>query len=71
MYKTSLEIAEKVGLLEVTATDYSNLGSVYKQRGDDRKAKEYWAQALDLFKKIGMPNEVKEVEGWLEKIKEK
>jgi hypothetical protein len=29
------------------------------------------AKARDLYKKIGLPNEVKRVEGWIEKIKEK
>jgi hypothetical protein len=35
------------------------------------KAREYWEKARDLFKRIGMPNEVKKVERWIEKIKEK
>jgi tetratricopeptide (TPR) repeat protein len=71
MYKTSLEIAEKIGLLEVMASDYRSLGVLYKKRGDLGKAREYWEKARDLYKKIEMANEVKMVEGLIERIKKK
>lgn len=72
MYKKSLNISEKTTwLLPIAASQCSNLGGIYEQRGDLGKAREYWEKALGLYKKIGMPNEVKKVEGWIEKIKEK
>jgi len=43
-------------------------GWVYEKRGDVEKARQYWVKAVDLFKKIGMPHMVKEVQGWIERI---
>ena len=71
MYKKSLEIDERIGRQEGMANQYRNLGVLHELRGNSGKAKEYWEKARDLFKKIGMPNEVKKVEGLIEKINEK
>ena len=43
-------------------------GWVYEERGDVEKARGYWVKAVDLFKKIGMPHMVKEVQGWIDEI---
>ncbi len=51
------------------AIRYGNLGSVYEQRGDIGKAREYWEKALGLYKRIGMPNKVKKWQGWLDGLK--
>jgi len=67
----SLEIAEKLDYQEAMAALYSNLGSVYRQRGDIQKAKENWKKALGLYKRIGMPHMVEKVEGWIEGLKDK
>ena len=50
------------------ASEYGNLGSVYKERGDVEKARQYWVKAVDLYKKIGMPHKVKKVQGWIDEI---
>ncbi|MGD0573540.1 MAG: tetratricopeptide repeat protein [Sedimentisphaerales bacterium] len=71
MYKKSLEIDERISRQEGMANQYGNLGGIYMQRGDLGKAKEYWEKARDLFQKIGMPNKVKQMDGWLETIKGK
>jgi tetratricopeptide (TPR) repeat protein len=71
MYKRSLKIAEKIGIPEEIAITYTNLGTVYEQKGNYKRAREYWEKGLNLFKKIGMLDEAKNMEGWLEKIKEK
>jgi tetratricopeptide (TPR) repeat protein len=52
-------------MMESTANQYGNLGSVYKQRGDIGKAREYWEKTLALYKKIGIQNKVEEVQGWI------
>jgi tetratricopeptide (TPR) repeat protein len=69
MFRKALEIAEKRGLQEIIAILYSNFGVIYKERGDLKKAKEYWEKARDLFKKIGMPHRVKQVEEWIDQMK--
>ncbi len=68
MYKKALEIDEKIGHLEGVARHSSNLGLIYKQRGDIGKARNYWEKALGLYKKIGMPHMVEKVQGWIEGI---
>ncbi len=70
MFKKTLEIHKKLGDQEGLANDYANLGSVYEQRGDKKKAREYWEKAVGLYKKIGMKPEIKKVEGLLEEIKD-
>jgi len=71
MQKKALEIDKKLGRLEGMASDYSNLGNVYEERGDIGKAREYWEKAVGLCKRIGMPHMVEKVEGWIERIREK
>lgn len=51
------------------ASDYGNLGIVYQMRGDLGKAKEYWEKARDLYEKIGVPDMVKKVQGWMDAAK--
>jgi len=48
------------------ARDYGNLGAIYEEREDITKARQFWEKARDLFEKIGMPHNVKKVEGLLE-----
>ena len=67
----ALQIDVELGRIEGMANQYSNLGVIYEQRGDLGEARKYWEKARDLFKKIGMANEVKKVEGQIEEIKEK
>ena len=45
---------------------YGNLGLIARGRGDIGRARELWAQARDLFAKIGMPHQVETVQGWLD-----
>ena len=65
-YKKSLKISEPGGMLELNANLYRNLGSVYKQRGDIAGAREYWARAVGLYERIGMPHMVTKVWGLIE-----
>ncbi len=66
MYKKALEIDERIGNLEGAARQYGNLGIIYKIYGDLKKMEEYWLKARDLYAKIGMPNELKNVQGWID-----
>jgi len=66
MHKKSLEINDRTGCYGEMAIQYSNLGAIYEKRGDLGKVREYWEKARDLFKKMGLANEAKEVEGWIE-----
>ena len=58
-------------LKEVVRLKPSAAKGQYVQRGDLGKSREYWEKARGMYKKIGMPNMIKKVEGWIEKIKEK
>jgi hypothetical protein len=62
MLNKALDIAEKLGLQEGIAIQYSNLGVIYEMRGDAIKARQFVEKARDLFKKIGMPHMVKKTD---------
>lgn len=51
--KRSLEIEEKLGLLEGMAADYSNLGLIYRTRGDLDKAERVLMKSLKIAEKLG------------------
>ena len=68
MHKKSLAIEEKLGRLEGMASDYGNLGSVALLRGDLAGAQKLWTKARDLFAKVGMPDMVNEMQGWLDEL---
>lgn len=67
-YLKSLAINEKLGRLEGMANQYANLGLVAEQRGDLAGARVLLTQARDLFAKIEMPEMVKLVQGWLDRL---
>jgi tetratricopeptide (TPR) repeat protein len=52
-HKKSLEIAEKFGLQEIVASQYSNLGLIYQTRGELDKAEEMHKKSLEIEKKLG------------------
>jgi len=54
--------------LEGMANQYGNLGGVYVERGDNDKARQYWEQAVELYKRIGMLHMVEKIEKWIVKI---
>ncbi len=66
MHRKSLAIEEKLGHQEGIANDYVNLGSLAEDRGESELAREPWTKARDLYAKIGMPNDFKDVQGWLD-----
>ena len=70
MHRKSLEIEKTLANPEGIATDYANLGFVYKIKGNSKNAREYWLKALELFKKIGMPHMIEKVQGWLDELED-
>ena len=71
MHRKSLEINEQLGRLEGIASDYRNLGTVYKHRGNLAAAREHWTKARDLFAQIDMPHMVAKVQAWLDELDKK
>jgi tetratricopeptide (TPR) repeat protein len=71
MQKRALEINDRIGRSGGIAIQYSNLGSICEARGDLGKAKDYYEKARDLYKKMGLIYEMKEVEGWMERLNKK
>ena len=49
------------------ASDYANLGNVYKLKGNKTKAKDYYQKSIKLFQYLSSPNE-KLVQGWLDTL---
>ncbi len=66
MHRESLAINEKHGRPTGIATQYANLGILHKEKGDLVNAREYWTMARDLFAKIGMQRELKQVQGCID-----
>jgi Flp pilus assembly protein TadD len=59
-------------LLELAPDDESwraialgNLGVIAKERGNIAEARRLWTEARNLFARVGMAPEVKQVESWL------
>ena len=63
MHLKSLEINEALGLKEGMANAYGNLGNVYEAREEMPAACRAWEKSMDLFAEIGVPDEVKLLEG--------
>jgi tetratricopeptide (TPR) repeat protein len=64
--KKALAINEKLGRQEGMAIQYSNLGLIAKDRGNFETARELWSKSRELYSRIGIPNEVREIQGWLD-----
>ncbi|MCG8511091.1 MAG: tetratricopeptide repeat protein, partial [Rhodospirillales bacterium] len=67
MYQKSLAIEEALGRKEGMASDYANLGNLYKTRGDLERAEEMYQKSLHYFDEIGSPN-AGMVRKWLEEL---
>lgn len=47
---------------------HGNLGLLYGKRGDVEKARQLWAKARELFRRIGMPHMVEKMQRWIKGI---
>ncbi len=68
MHRKSLAIEEKLGRLEGMASDYGNLGLIYQTRGDPAEARELWTKSCDLYRQIGVPHMVEQVQRWIDEL---
>ena len=68
MHKKSLGINEKLGRQEGMANNYFNLGSIAIDRGNFATARELWSKARALYSRIGIPNEVQEIDDLLRSL---
>ncbi len=66
MLRKALEIHEQLGHREGMASDYANLASVQAHRGDIAGARELGTKARNLYARIGMPQMVTKLQGWLD-----
>lgn len=67
-HKRALAINEELGSKEGMANQLGNLGSVAKQRGDVAGARELWTRSRDLYREIGVPHMVDQVQSWLDQL---
>jgi tetratricopeptide (TPR) repeat protein len=68
MHLTSLSIEEQLGRVEGMARSHHSLGMLAKARGEKAGAKDHWTKSRELFAKIGMPRDVKMMEGLLAEL---
>jgi tetratricopeptide (TPR) repeat protein len=66
LHRESLEINRKLRRLEGQAANLANLGVIAEMRGKIPEARELWTQSRDLYAKVGMPQMVKQLQGWLD-----
>jgi len=70
MHKKSLEINQRLDRQEGMAADNSNLGEVAKLRGDRRTPREMWTKSLELYRTVGIPQKVSQIQGLLDGLDE-
>ncbi len=58
MHNKSLEIADKLGLQDVIASQYGNLGLIYQTLGELNKSEEMHNKALKIYKQMGNKQEM-------------
>lgn len=70
MHLTSLAMEEQVGRLEGMARTHHSLGQIAHSRHEQQRAREHWTRARDLFAQIGMPMDVRIMDGLLAELGE-
>jgi hypothetical protein len=63
MHQCQLDLAEELGAKEGVAAATANPGSLDQQQGDMARAFVHWTKSLDLYREIGMPHLIEQVEG--------
>ena len=66
-FDLSAKILEELDIPYDLAETYFELGLMYREKGDNEKAKKYLIGALDIFKKIGAEKRVEKTEEVLSK----
>jgi tetratricopeptide (TPR) repeat protein len=70
MIRKGLDVNKRLERSEGIANNYFNLGLVYRAHQNIRKTGEYWQNAKDLYKKLGMQDMVDVTDRLLADIKE-
>ena len=66
-----LEGVKKVGDKYSEATGYVYLGLLYRDKGDEKTAKDYFTRAYDLFKSIGTEGKAEKVLSYIRELENK
>lgn len=53
------------------ATQYCNLGNIYRTRGDLDRALKYWKQSLALFQQLDAKDKIALVQSWIDEAEQK
>ena len=69
MFRKSLTLNEELGSREGMARASSNLGIIYQSKGDKAAMCECWRKARNHYRKMGLPNEVAELDARLKQGK--
>jgi tetratricopeptide (TPR) repeat protein len=67
----AIETAEGVKIGAGDAYNYRLLGDSYKEKGDKKKAKEYYMKAYELYKSIGADSEAQDTLDEIKKLDKK
>ncbi|QEE16321.1 tetratricopeptide repeat protein [Promethearchaeum syntrophicum] len=67
----ALKIAEQLGDLKGKATDLNNIGSIYYAQGDYENALTNLDRVLEIYKKINLPNYIKQTQDNIEIVKKR
>ncbi|MCZ6646282.1 MAG: tetratricopeptide repeat protein, partial [SAR324 cluster bacterium] len=65
MFNKALALNTEMESKEGMAIQFFNLGLLYEQHGDGERAREAWNKALVLFKEVGIPDKIEQVQGLL------
>lgn len=73
-FKQYIELIDRSPRKRIRGHDAQQIVSLHEPRYVEKfedfvsvsKAREYWLKVVDLFKKIGMPQMVEEVQGWVD-----
>jgi Flp pilus assembly protein TadD len=71
MHRKSLALEEELGHKEGMASDYGNLGLIYRTRGDLDTAEEMLRKALALFEQVGARPEVEKARRLIAELRPK
>ncbi|TKJ43465.1 hypothetical protein CEE36_03775 [candidate division TA06 bacterium B3_TA06] len=70
-YQKSLEIATKIGNLEVQANQLNNIGALYGNLGDHKQALNYFQRAREIYVKIGAKHKVEQTDQNIARARQK
>jgi hypothetical protein len=70
MHRKSLAIEEELGRTEGMASEYGNLGNLYRDRDDPDAAEDMYNKSLALFRELGARDRIAHVERLLRELRQ-